>query len=453
MLFSLSGRNLTLQLPAIAMKKWTFIPVLTLVFAATVLVTGCGPKKPSLEEVERIISVLAADSLNGRQAFSEDAWKAADFIANEFAQNGLVPLQGDTDFIQDFPLYTIGTASISVTLNGSDLAPETVAAAVTSDSIKWDENSDITTIFVGAEDDLIAVWRENRNSTGALVVVHPDQKEAFDRVAGFLRRPVRSMSLEVTSNLVMVLSDAKTIRSFAVVGASEHSEISIANVVGMIPGKRSGEIVVFAGHYDHIGVRRGGDAEADSISNGANDNASGTTAVIQLARYFHSMGTPERTIYFVALTAEESGGYGARYFSQAVNPDSVVAMFNIEMIGKPAVEGPNTAWITGFERSDFGTILQEAVVGTEFSFYADPYPDQNLFYRSDNATLARLGVPAHTISTTPIDVDPDYHQVSDEVATLDLEHLTNTIKAIAVGAATIVSGERTPTRIDPSSVN
>jgi Zn-dependent M28 family amino/carboxypeptidase len=127
-------------------------------------------------------------------------------------------------------------------------------------------------------------------------------------------------------------------------------------------------------------------------------------------------------------------------------------MFNIEMIGKPAVSGPNTAWITGFERSTFGRILQEAVAGTEYEFYADPYPGQNLFYRSDNATLARLGVPAHTISTTPIDVDPDYHQVSDEVETLDLDHMTNTIRAIAMGAATIVSGEATPTRVDPGAV-
>ena len=76
-----------------------------------------------------------------------------------------------------------------------------------------------------------------------------------------------------------------------------------------------------------------------------------------------------------------------------------------------------------------------------------------LFYRSDNATLARLGVPAHSISTTPIDVDPDYHQPSDEVSTLDLEHMTNTIRAIAMGAETIITGDATPTRVDPATVN
>jgi Zn-dependent M28 family amino/carboxypeptidase len=170
---------------------------------------------------------------------------------------------------------------------------------------------------------------------------------------------------------------------------------------------------------------------------------------VSLARYFAGRGTPERTLLFAAFTAEEAGGFGSRYFSSQLDPDQIVAMFNIEMIGKPAVEGPNTAWITGFERSSFGTILQEAVEGTEYEFYPDPYPTLSLFYRSDNATLAALGVPAHSISTTPIDVDRDYHQVTDEIETLDLDHLTNTVRAIARAAETIVSGRATPTRVDP----
>jgi len=174
---------------------------------------------------------------------------------------------------------------------------------------------------------------------------------------------------------------------------------------------------------------------------------------MSLAKYFKGQGKPQRTIYFVAFTAEEVGGYGSQHFSRQLNPDKIVAMFNIEMIGKPAVEGPNTAWITGFDRSDFGEILQKSVEGTAYKFYADPYPDQNLFYRSDNATLARLGVPAHSISTTPIDVDKDYHQVSDEYETIDTEHMTNTIKAIAAAAKTIVSGKATPSRVDVSKVD
>jgi hypothetical protein len=84
-----------------------------------------------------------------------------------------------------------------------------------------------------------------------------------------------------------------------------------------------------------------------------------------------------------------------------------------------------------------------------FAFTADPYPDENLFYRSDNAVFARLGVPAHSISTTPIDVDPDYHRVTDEVETLDIDNVTATIRAIALAARPIVAGTVTPSRVDP----
>jgi Zn-dependent M28 family amino/carboxypeptidase len=127
-------------------------------------------------------------------------------------------------------------------------------------------------------------------------------------------------------------------------------------------------------------------------------------------------------------------------------------MFNIEMIGKPSKWGPNFAFITGYERSDFGEILQKNLTGTPFEFKPDPYPQQNLFYRSDNATLARLGVPAHTISTDEIDIDKYYHTVNDEVETLDLKNLTATIRAIALSAQSIVSGKDTPKRIDKSTV-
>src|SRR5699024_10942508 len=124
------------------------------------------------------------------------------------------------------------------------------------------------------------------------------------------------------------------------------------------------------------------------------------------------------------FTGEELGGYGSRYFSNQLNPDQVVAMFNIEMIGTPSKWGENSAYITGFDKSDFGQILQNNLEGSAFQFHPDPYPKQNLFYRSDNATLARLGVPAHTISTAKMKNEPNYHKVSDEVSTLDLANMT-----------------------------
>jgi Zn-dependent M28 family amino/carboxypeptidase len=99
-----------------------------------------------------------------------------------------------------------------------------------------------------------------------------------------------------------------------------------------------------------------------------------------------------------------------------------------------------------------GEILKKNLTGSPFTFYPDPYPDQNLFYRSDNATLAELGVPAHTISTSKMDSEPNYHKASDEVQTLDLDNMTEIIKAIAKSATSIISGEDTPSRVDTTKL-
>ncbi|RMG20188.1 MAG: M20/M25/M40 family metallo-hydrolase, partial [Bacteroidetes bacterium] len=231
---------------------------------------------------------------------------------------------------------------------------------------------------------------------------------------------------------------------------AERSEL--ANVAGMIPGKRKEEIVVFSAHYDHLGIGR--PIAGDSIYNGANDDASGTTAVISLAAFFKQQPQPERSLVFVAFTAEEMGGYGSRYFSQQFDPEHITAMFNIEMIGIEAEKGPASAYITGFDRSSLGNIMQQAVQGSMYNFHPDPYPEQNLFYRSDNATLARLGVPAHTIATTPMKPNqPHYHKPSDEFSTVNTQHITHIIRAIALGAMPVVSGEQTPSRVDKSQVN
>ena len=217
------------------------------------------------------------------------------------------------------------------------------------------------------------------------------------------------------------------------------------NVIGILPGKsKPDEYVIFSAHYDHLGMANDG---TDKIYNGANDDASGTTAVITLAKYFKDLGQNERTIIFVAFTGEEIGGFGSKFFSAKMDPNKVVAMFNIEMIGTESKWGRNSAFITGFEKTDFGTILQNNLKGTNFKFYPDPYPQQQLFYRSDNARLAAQGVPAHTISTSKMDAEPYYHKVNDEVGVLDLDNMTQIIKSIAISSKSIISGQDTPTRV------
>jgi Zn-dependent M28 family amino/carboxypeptidase len=334
-----------------------------------------------------------------------------------------------------------------VRLNGRTVPATRVAISMATDSLRW-RTGDVRVITIGPADDpwqvIGAVFVEQRGD--ALVLVNPKHRDFFERARGFLSGPGRGVQRRGGNARVLVLTGDAAARTYQVDATAAVEPVAAANVVGVVPGRRRDQMVVFSAHYDHVGVQR--PVDGDSIANGANDDASGTTAVIELARYFKASGTPERTLVFVAFTAEEAGGFGSQYFSRQLDPGQIVAMFNIEMIGKPAASGRNHAWITGFERSSLGKMMQDAARGTDYVFEPDPYPQENLFYRSDNATLARLGVPAHTISTTPIDVDQDYHRVSDEVRTLDLDHLTGTIRAIATGAATIVSGAATPTRVD-----
>ena len=204
-------------------------------------------------------------------------------------------------------------------------------------------------------------------------------------------------------------------------------------------------MLIFSGHYDHLGI--GKPVNGDSIYNGANDDAAGTTAVMMLAKYFKALGNNERTIVFAAFTAEEIGGYGSQYFSRQFDPDKVMAMFNIEMIGTESKWGKNSAYITGYEKTDMGQILQKTWKEQGLLFILILIPEQQLFYRSDNATLARLGVPAHTISTSKMDSEPNYHKVSDQIETLDMENMAMIIKSIALSSKSIIAGKETPTRV------
>src|SRR5690606_2681100 len=145
------------------------------------------------------------------------------------------------------------------------------------------------------------------------------------------------------------------------------------------------------------------------------------------ANYYKKRNDNERTLLFVAFTAEEIGLVGSKYFSTQIDPDEVVAMINIEMIGKDSRFGPNSLYVTGHDQSNLAKIMQRNVENTDFTFHPDPYPTQNLFYRSDNASLAAVGVPAHTFSTVQIDQDQYYHTVNDEVGTLAINNIVSSI--------------------------
>lgn len=423
-----------------------------LMIAAILLSFLACQRSYTLEETSttRILRTLSSDDMRGRAALTKDITKAEEFIADEFEKAGLGYFGDLNSYKQTFNLKEVTISKAAVQFNGETVAPSRFFGFIYDSNVQWSpESVSVETISTG--DNFRNKFNEFRSSESDLLVfVDYDFEEIFSRYHSFFSRANRAIEGTEHANVVFALA-SQVPNSFEVSFEIEKELKKLSNVVGVLEGKRSDEFLLFSAHHDHIGIRAV--ANGDSIGNGANDNASGVTAVIELAHYFSAHPKPERTLIFTTFTAEEMGGYGSQFFSQQVEPEKIVAMFNIEMIGKPAVSGPNTAWITGYERSTFGELLSKSTEGTVYEFYADPYPDQNLFYRSDNATLARLGVPAHTISTTPIDVDPDYHEVSDEFETIDIAHLTNTIKAIAKAAEGMVSGKDTPTRVDASNID
>ena len=419
-------------------------------FIAILFLSSCAVQKPEqiIKEanVARIIKTLSSDEMEGRGTFTPGIDKAAKFIENEFKQIGLKPLTGDNDFRQDFIVKRIKAGEISATINGKLIEQQNVLAITDLPSLKFNNTSGNTIIQIAAGEQFMQRYREiSAMKTEVLVLVDIKHAAIFKRLKDNSSRGRIAEKVKDSGAAVFVLgeSDAST---YSVSASNIIEDLPLFNVAGMLPGKsKEKEMVLISAHYDHLGIVKS--VEGDSIANGADDDASGTTAVISLAKYYKKLNNNERTLIFVAFTAEEVGGFGARHFSSLLNPDDVVAMFNIEMIGKESKFGKNAAFITGYERSDFGEILQKNLEGTDFKFHPDPYPAQNLFYRSDNATLAALGVPAHTISTDEIDIDKFYHTVNDEFETLAVSNIWATIKAIALSARSIVAGTDTPKRI------
>jgi hypothetical protein len=399
----------------------------------------------SEQEVARVLKTLSADDMRGRNAMKpEDISKAADFISDEFKAAGLAFLKDNDSYQQSFLLKTSIPKSGELYVNGIKMAEGNYIVSSVKEHVTLTDMPTIVKIKKG--DDFFARYSElSASNSDVLVQIDESFKPSFNRLKAYLSQGNMSIGKTESPTIIYLLNKSE-VKSLALNFTNKVSIVPMFNVLGVLPGKsKPNEYVVFSGHYDHLGIIPA--VDRDSIANGADDDASGTTAVIELAKYFAAKNDNERTLIFVAFTAEEIGGYGSQYFSKQLNPAEVVAMFNIEMIGKASKFGKNNAFITGYERSDFGKILQKNLKGTDFKFYPDPYPEQNLFYRSDNATLAKLGVPAHTISSDQIDTDKLYHSVDDEFETVEVKNITEIVKAIAISSGSIVSGEDTPTRV------
>jgi Zn-dependent M28 family amino/carboxypeptidase len=231
------------------------------------------------------------------------------------------------------------------------------------------------------------------------------------------------------------------------------------NVVAALPGRsRAKELVIFSAHYDHIGTHsytirtkmpENGNPEAgDEIYNGANDNASGISALIHLARYFAQHPNNERTLIFIAFSGEEEGLLGSKYLANGFDPKVVTAMINMDMIGRPLSDDKKHPYITGDDRSSLHTILNKKLAQTaprygDAYFGSDSFSEERLYARSDNYPFALRGIPAHTIMTSA-PIDPYYHSLNDEWETLDYPFMAEVVKAIALATTGLADGTDAP---------
>ncbi len=223
----------------------------------------------------------------------------------------------------------------------------------------------------------------------------------------------------------------------------EEQRMGDVNVVGILRGggadsELRDEAIVIGAHHDHVGV--GQPVDGDSIYNGADDDASGVVAVLEIARALARGPAPRRTVVFLFSTAEEVGMVGTRWYMEhpAVPLDRTVADLQVEMIGRPdsMAGGPGHAWLAGYERSTMGDMLRDA--GSPI--VPDPHPEMNFFMRSDNFPFAMAGIPAHTLSS--YNLHTDYHSPSDEVEFVDFDHMTSVINAAIQAARLLANGEK-----------
>lgn len=427
--------------------------IIPLAILLAVTQVACNDQRVEInqQQVTSDVTYLASDELEGRGTFSPGITKAAEFISKRFKEAGLVPLDGLESYEQAFSIYNLTPQKINVSLNGTAIDASMVAVVADTENLLWNEPEKVSISTISKGDDFRGKLGElNQAGGNQLVLIDPSHKNTFMRYQAHFANGLNKFEIDKNNSLVMIVTDQPMIKTMSVNIDNEMKQQSLANVVGVLPGK-SKEVVLFSAHYDHLGVDE--KAEGDKIYNGADDDASGTAAIINLAQYYRDQGDNQRTLIFSAFTAEEIGGYGSTYFSNHIDSDNIVAMVNIEMIGKPSKFGVGKFWMTGFERSNLSSLMNESLKAENTEIYPDPYPEQRLFYRSDNATLARLGVPAHSFSSTQLDKDKHYHKASDDIASLDLDSMTKVIKSIAIGSQGLVDGKATPTRVDTSKVN
>jgi hypothetical protein len=383
------------------------------------------------------MGLLASDALRGRGSGTREELIAATYVASEFRQMGLQPVFGTGEYVQAVPSSRptlrsrpVLTAGDRTFMHGYDMAVQAFTEGPVAGPLVGYVRGD--TVAAGSvvlmDDEEPPRPTDVRSAAAVLTPIRssPPFEAGFADIpapSGLPRgRPWRVTLGIAAAEILRALEPGSPIRIEAATAPG-----STWNVLAKLPGRdagRAGEVVLLGAHLDHVPP---GGPGVDVIFNGADDNASGLTAVLEIAEALAHGGRPRRTVVFAAFGSEEIGGDGIRHFVDhpPVPLESIVADLQFEMIGRPDPKlPPRTLWLTGFDRSTLGPML--AARGAPL--VADPYPDQGFFSRSDNIWLARRGVVAHGISSYGL--HEDFHTPADEIAKIDFAHMTHAIQSL-----------------------
>ena len=396
---------------------------------------------------------LASDALNGRGSGTRDEWIAASYVAAQFRLWGLEPMGDDGGFVQTIemsftevvPTLTAGELRL---VHGKDMlvTPGTLPSA--SGRLQKQPSGQPGSIVLLAS--APPVDATAKDFTGVYLSPETPQVRArWDLTASRpLRltppRAVRLPAVRPQDSATPQTRPARIVLSTAAYKAlnalPEGAQVSFEtnprpgqsftwNSIGKLTGSDpalSSEVIVLSAHLDHIGARPP-QPGVDTINNGADDDASGTVAVMALAEALSRGPRPKRTMVFALFGSEESGGFGAGFFVDlpVVPLDRLVADLQFEMLGRPDPKvPPNHLWLTGYERSTLGAELAKQGA----MLVADPHPEQSFFSRSDNIRFARRGVVAHTVSS--YNLHKEYHTVEDEIRLIDFPYMTASIQSL-----------------------
>lgn len=452
--------------------------------AQTLALDGTASAEITAEELAAHVKGLSSDELKGRSMGTPESLRAAELCAETFERMGLEPGAEDGTYLQRIPfgrtvfesapelVCTMASGEEVTLFNGEDFrfqsaslvrdaGPLRCVTVAEEEQIPEKADPEVALIFGTSAGKarrwLKAAGHDRGAGFGAVVVPRRGKPGERSVPRTSPMRPITSPVGGLNLSLVGTIGDAAREGQLASIhfkSNATHETADDANVVAVLPGTegeaRAGEFVVLSAHRDHIGLARsrGGPEPAegeDVVNNGADDDASGCAAVLEIAEAL-AMGQgdgPRRTVVVILVTGEEAGMIGSKHWvaHPTVPLDKVVCALNFEMLGRPdpMVGGAGNIWLTGDDRSDLGPHLRET---GEIDVSADPRLEMNFFVRSDNVSFARAGIVSQTLSS--FGGHKDYHRVTDEWDTLDYEHMETATRACLRAVELLVSSEWTP---------